>query len=122
MANVARTHQARERRHSRLRNKVVGTGERPRLSVYRSLDNIYAQVIDDAQGNTLVSASTLDRDVRGELEGLPKTDAAKVVGRVVAERALAAGVKKVVFDRGGCQYHGRVKALAEAAREAGLDF
>ena len=122
MANSARTHQARERRHSRLRNKVVGTGERPRLSVYRSLDNIYAQVIDDAQGHTLVAASTLDKDVRGQLEGLPKTDAAKVVGRVVAERALAAGVSKVVFDRGGCQYHGRVKALADAAREAGLDF
>ncbi|MEN6478849.1 MAG: 50S ribosomal protein L18 [Anaerolineales bacterium] len=122
MANAARTHQARERRHSRLRNKVVGTADRPRLSVYRSLDNIYAQVIDDAQGHTLVSASTLDREVRGLADGLAKSDAAKVVGRVVAERALAAGVTKVVFDRGGFQYHGRVKALADAAREAGLDF
>jgi len=122
MTNAARYHQARERRHSRLRNKVVGTAERPRLSVYRSLDNIYAQVIDDALGHTLASASTLDREVRGELEGLPKTDAARVVGRVVAERAMAQGVSKVVFDRGGCQYHGRVKALAEAARKAGLDF
>lgn len=122
MANAARTHQARDRRHSRLRNKVVGTADRPRLSVYRSLDNIYAQVIDDAQGHTLVSASTLDREVRGLTDGLAKSDAAKVVGRVVAERALAAGVTKVVFDRGGFQYHGRVKALADAAREAGLDF
>ncbi|NLX36588.1 MAG: 50S ribosomal protein L18 [Chloroflexi bacterium] len=122
MANAARTHQARERRHSRLRNKVVGTPERPRLSVYRSLDNIYAQVIDDSVGHTLVAASTLDGEVRGLVDGLAKTDAAKVVGRVVAERALAAGVSKVVFDRGGVQYHGRVKALADAAREAGLDF
>ena len=122
MANAARTHQARERRHSRLRNKVVGTPERPRLSVYRSLDNIYAQLIDDSVGHTLVAASTLDGEVRGLVDGLAKTDAAKVVGRVVAERALAAGVSKVVFDRGGVQYHGRVKALADAAREAGLDF
>ncbi len=122
MANAAKTHQARERRHSRLRNKIVGTPERPRLSVYRSLDNIYAQVIDDAAGHTLVSASTLDGEVRGLVDGLAKSDAAKIVGRVVAERALAAGVTKVVFDRGGVQYHGRVKALADAAREAGLDF
>jgi len=122
MANAAKYHQARERRHSRLRNKVVGTSDRPRLSVFRSLDNIYAQVIDDAQGHTLVSASTLDREIRGLTDGLAKSDAAKVVGRVVAERALAAGVTKVVFDRGGFQYHGRVKALADAAREAGLDF
>ena len=121
MANAAKYHQARERRHSRLRNKVVGTSDRPRLSVFRSLDNIYAQVIDDAQGHTLVSASTLDREIRGLTDGLAKSDAAKVVGRVVAERALAAGVTKVVFDRGGFQYHGRVKALADAAREAGLD-
>ncbi|MGI6375918.1 MAG: 50S ribosomal protein L18 [Anaerolineae bacterium] len=122
MANAAKTHQARERRHSRLRNKIVGTPERPRLSVYRSLDNIYAQVIDDSAGHTLVSASTLDGEVRGLVDGLAKSDAAKIVGRVVAERALAAGVTKVVFDRGGVQYHGRVKALADAAREAGLDF
>jgi len=122
MANVAQSHQARERRHSRLRNKVVGTSGRPRLSVYRSLDNIYAQVIDDSLGHTLASASTLDREVRGLTDGLAKSEAAKVVGRVVAERALAAGVTKVVFDRGGFQYHGRVKALADAAREAGLDF
>lgn len=122
MANPARYHQARNRRHERLRNKVVGTPERPRLSVYRSLDNIYAQVIDDSMGHTLVSASTLDHELREQANGLAKTDAAKLVGRLVAERALAAGVKKVVFDRGGFQYHGRVKALADAAREAGLDF
>jgi large subunit ribosomal protein L18 len=90
--------------------------------VFRSLRNIYAQVIDDSVGHTLASASTLDREIREQCTGLAKTDEAKLVGRVVAERALASGVTQVVFDRGGYQYHGRIKALAEAAREAGLDF
>ena len=122
MGSTARLRQARARRHRRLRRKVVGTSSRPRLNVFRSLRNIYAQVIDDGVGHTLVSASTMDSEIREQCAGLKKTDEAKVVGRIVAERALASGVTKVVFDRGGCQYHGRIKALAEAAREAGLDF
>lgn len=113
---------ARKRRHKRVRKRVFGTPERPRLNVYRSLKHIYAQVIDDTQGHTLVAASTLDRALDGKLNGLKKTEQAKLVGALVAERALAKGVKKVVFDRGGYKYHGRVKALAEAAREAGLEF
>ncbi len=113
---------ARLRRHRRVRKRVYGTPERPRLNVFRSLNHIYAQVIDDTVGRTLASASTIDREVRSQVEGLKKTEQAKIVGRVVAERALAKGVKKVVFDRGGYKYHGRVKALAEAAREAGLEF
>ena len=122
MGKAASGREARARRHRRMRRDVVGNSERPRLNVFRSLQHIYAQVIDDTIGHTLVSASTLDKQVRGMCDGLKKSDTAKVVGRVVAERALARGVTKVVFDRGGCQYHGRVKALAEAAREAGLDF
>lgn len=122
MTNVQKSREARERRHRRVRKTVNGTPERPRLNVFRSLQHIYAQVIDDAAGNTVVSASTMDKEVRALCDGLAKADAAKVVGRVVAERALAQGVTKVVFDRGGFKYHGRVKALAEAAREAGLDF
>ncbi len=114
--------QARVRRHQRVRKQVVGTEARPRLNVFRSLDNIYAQIIDDSRGFTLLSASTLDKELRGQCEGLKKSDAARLVGKVLAERALAKGVTQVVFDRGGYQYHGRVKALADAAREAGLDF
>ena len=113
---------ARARRHKHIRRRVHGTSERPRLNVFRSLNHIYAQVIDDSAGVTLASASTIDREVRDQVDGLKKTDQARVVGQAVAERALAKGVKKVVFDRGGYKYHGRVKALAEAAREAGLDF
>jgi large subunit ribosomal protein L18 len=113
---------ARVRRHRSIRKRVKGTPERPRLNVFRSLSQIYAQVIDDSVGVTLASASTIDREVRTEVDGLSKTEQARIVGRVVAERAMAKGVKKVVFDRGGYKYHGRVKALAEAAREAGLDF
>ncbi len=113
---------ARLRRHRRVRKRVYGTPERPRLNVFRSLNHIYAQVIDDTVGRTLASASTIDGEVRSQVEGLRKTEQAKIVGRVVAERALMKGVKKVVFDRGGYKYHGRVKALAEAAREAGLEF
>ena len=113
---------ARARRHAHVRRRVVGTPERPRLNVFRSSNHIYAQVIDDAAGHTLVSASTIDLEVRDEIAGKAKTEQAKIVGRVVAQRALSKGVKSVVFDRGGYKYHGRVKALAEAAREAGLDF
>ena len=113
---------ARKRRHRRVRAKIAGTPERPRLNVFRSLGNIYAQVIDDVAGQTLVSASTIDRELRGQLEGKSKTDAAKLVGELVARRAQAAGVKQVIFDRGGYRYHGRVKALADGARAAGLEF
>ena len=122
MGNANPAHEARLRRHNRVRGAVVGSSERPRLNVFRSLDHTYAQVIDDTVGHTLVAASTLDKDVRGRCEGLPKAEAAKVVGKVVAERALAKGITKVVFDRGGYKYHGRVKALADAAREGGLEF
>ncbi|MBV8672941.1 MAG: 50S ribosomal protein L18 [Acidobacteriaceae bacterium] len=110
--------QIRQRVHDRIRVKVQGTAERPRLNVYRSLNHIYAQVIDDAQGVTLVSAST----VASKIKTGGNVAAAKEVGKVVAERAKEKGIKKVVFDRGGYLYHGRVKALADAAREAGLEF
>ncbi|MDX2162454.1 MAG: 50S ribosomal protein L18 [bacterium] len=113
---------SREKRHKRVRSRVVGTGERPRLNVFRSLDNIYAQVIDDTAGHTLASASTVDREIAKEVEGKSKVESAKLVGLKLAERAKNAGVTKVVFDRGGYQYHGRIAALAEGAREAGLDF
>lgn len=113
---------ARKRRHRRVRKKVVGTAERPRLNVFRSLKHIYAQVIDDDKGHTLVAASTLDPELRGKLNGLTKTEQARLVGKLLGERALARGVKRVVFDRGGYKYHGRVKALAEGSREAGLEF
>ncbi len=122
MATAADKKQARIRRHRRVRKEIVGTSERPRLNVFRSLQHIYAQVIDDSVGHTLVSASTLDGEIRDRCAGLKKSEAAKIVGQVLAERALAGGVSQVVFDRGGYQYHGRVKALAEAAREAGLQF
>jgi large subunit ribosomal protein L18 len=112
----------RERRHTRVRGKIDGSAARPRLNVYRSLSNIYAQVIDDVAGTTLVSASTIDNEVQKQTEGKNKTDAAKVVGQVVAQRAKEAGITSVVFDRGGYRYHGRVAALAEGAREAGLEF
>jgi len=113
---------ARVRRHRRVRKSVVGTTERPRLNVFRSLRHIYAQIIDDSRGNTLVSASTMDKELRDKCDELSKAEAAKEVGRILAERAVSHGVTKVVFDRGGYRYHGRVKALAEAAREGGLDF
>ncbi len=113
---------ARARRCKHIRKNMQGTPERPRLNVFRSLNHIYAQIIDDEAGHTLVSASTIDHEIRDEVNGKNKTEQAKVVGRVVAERALSKGVKLIVFDRGGYKYHGRVKALAEAAREAGLDF
>ena len=112
----------RRRIHARVRTKVQGTQERPRLCVYRSLDHIYAQVIDDRARKTLVSASSVDAETKKSLKGGGNVAAAKVVGKAVAGRAKAAGIVKVVFDRGGYKYHGRVKALAEAAREAGLQF
>jgi len=112
----------RQRIHRRLRQRVVGTPERPRLSVFRSRQNIYAQVVDDTTGRTLVSASSRDKQLRGQLSYGGNVAAAKVVGKALAERARAAGLALVVFDRGGYKYHGRVKALAEAAREAGLQF
>ncbi len=117
-----RKNQGRQFRHARVRAKVEGTPNRPRLSVFRSLSNIYAQIIDDEAGKTLVSASTIDAEIKSQLEGKNKTEAAKLVGKLVAERAKSAGVNAVVFDRGGYKYHGRVAALAEAAREAGLEF
>lgn len=113
---------ARKRRHRRIRTKISGTAVRPRLNVYRSLNHIYAQLIDDETGHTLASASTNDKNLREELENKTKTEQANQVGKIVAERAKAAGIKNVVFDRGGYLYHGRVKALAEGAREGGLEF
>ena len=112
----------RIRRHARLRKRVTGSAERPRLSVFRSNMHIYAQVIDDSVGRTLVAASTKDPALAQSLNGQTKTERAKAVGRLIAERAREAGISKVVFDRGGYKYHGRVQALAEAAREAGLSF
>jgi len=109
-------------RHKRIRRKVMGTPERPRLSIYRSVHHIYAQIIDDTTGHTLVSASTQDPALKGELKGTSNKDAASAVGRLVAQRALEKGIERVVFDRGGFLYHGRVTALADAAREAGLKF
>lgn len=113
---------ARLRRHARVRKKVSGTSERPRLDVFRSLRHISAQVVDDTRGHTLASASTVEPEIRARVAGMKKVEQARVVGQVVAERALAQGIKKVVFDRGGYRYHGRVKSLADAAREAGLEF
>ena len=117
----------RQRRHARVRKTITGTAEAPRMNVYRSPNHIYVQIIDDRMGNekggvTLAAASTMDKVVKEQIAGLSKTEAAKVVGKVAAERALEKGVKTVVFDRGGYLYTGRVKAVADGAREAGLDF
>jgi large subunit ribosomal protein L18 len=112
----------RRRVHARVRTRVSGTAERPRLCVYRSLGHIYAQIIDDRSGRTLVSASSVDKESKKNLKGGGNIASAKAVGKFIAERAKGAGVVKVVFDRGGYKYHGRVKALADAAREAGLQF
>jgi large subunit ribosomal protein L18 len=111
---------ARQKRHERIRLRMKGTADRPRLAVFRSLNQIYVQVIDDTAGRTVAAASSLEKDLRST-EG-SKTERARAVGALIAERAKAAGVESVVFDRAGFQYHGRVKSLAEAAREAGLDF
>lgn len=121
MAEKSRA-EARIARHERVRKHLAGTPERPRLSVFRSLTGIYAQVIDDRAGQTLVSASTIDHDLRAEMKGLKKAEQAKLVGKKVAERALSKGIKAVVFDRGGFKYTGRIKALADGAREGGLEF
>lgn len=110
----------RKRRHLRVRRRLGGTPQRPRLAVFRSLNHIYAQVIDDAQGHTLVTASSLDSEVRGQRNGQGKTQVARLVGNLLAQRAQERGIAQVVFDRGGFKYHGRVKALADAAREKGL--
>jgi large subunit ribosomal protein L18 len=114
---------ARKRRHYRSRKNIIGTAQRPRLAIYRSLTAIYAQVIDDQAGHTLASASTIDREVARKItDDMSKTDQAKLVGEVVASRAKAVGVEEVIFDRGGFRYQGRVAALADAAREGGLKF
>jgi len=113
---------ARYRRHARVRAKVKGTTSRPRLCVFRSLNHIYAQVLDDSQGHTLASASSLDPEIRSAADGKAKIGKSELVGSLLAKRALGKGIKQVVFDRGGYQYHGRVKALAEAARQGGLKF
>lgn len=112
----------RKRRHARVRKKISGTSETPRLSVYRSLNHIYAQVIDDTKGVTLCSASTMEKDVKAKIADMTKTDAAKEVGKAIAEKAKKLGIESVVFDRGGYIYTGRVQAVADGAREAGLNF
>lgn len=122
MISVIDKNSKRVVRHKRVRTKISGTSQRPRLSVYRSLNEIYAQIIDDTTGKTLCSASTLDSEVKGKLDGKTKTEQAKVVGQLIAKRALSKKIEEVVFDRGGYIYIGRVQALAEAAREAGLKF
>ena len=121
MAETSRS-EARIRRHERVRKYVAGTPQRPRLSVFRSLTGIYAQVIDDSSGHTLVSASSIDQEIRVKMKDLKKVDQAKLVGKTVAERAVGKGIKSVVFDRGGFKYSGRIKALADGAREGGLEF
>ncbi len=113
---------SRKRRHARVRARVNGTPARPRLCVFRSLNHIYAQIVDDSVRHTLVSASSLDPDIKNKITGKKKTESAEMVGGLVAQRALDKGIKQIAFDRGGYKYHGRVKALAEAARKAGLDF
>ena len=113
---------ARVRRQKRVRKKVKGSQERPRLCVFRSSRHIYVQLIDDVQKNTMVAASTMSPELRDRVKGVNKTEAAKLVGKVVAQRALAKGISKVIFDRNGFLYHGRIKALSESAREAGLQF
>lgn len=112
----------RKARHHRTRRHIIGVPERPRLNVYRSLNHIYAQVINDEIGNTLVAASTLDASIKADLEGKSKVEAAKLVGELIGQRAVEKGIKQVVFDRGGYLYIGRVAAVAEGARKAGLDF
>jgi large subunit ribosomal protein L18 len=123
MASTHKTRSAaRDRRHTRVRQDIFGTPARPRLSVFRSLNGIYAQVIDDIAGNTLVSASTIDPALREQVKGLKRAEKARLVGKTLAERALGKGIQTVSFDRGGYKYIGRVKALAEGAREGGLKF
>jgi large subunit ribosomal protein L18 len=120
MTQVATRGAARRKRHDRIRLTMAGTAGRPRLAVFRSLNHIYAQVIDDASGRTLVAASTVEKELRGSKA--TKSEVAATIGRLIAERAKAAGIDRVVFDRAGFRYHGRIKSLADAARDAGLDF
>lgn len=122
MAKKVSRSKARRRRHLRVRKRVSGTTGRPRLNIYRSLSEIYVQVIDDDAGNTMVSASSIDQDLRKKMKGKTKTEQAQIVGNAVAERAKSIGIDKVVFDRAGYKYIGRVKALADGAREGGLQF
>ena len=112
----------REKKHMKVRNRFSGTAERPRLAVFRSNKHMYAQIIDDTVGNTLVAASTLEKEIKGELEQTDTVDAAAYLGTVIAKRAIEKGIKEVVFDRGGFIYQGKIAALADAAREAGLEF
>ncbi|NTV88874.1 MAG: 50S ribosomal protein L18 [Clostridiales bacterium] len=122
MINKPNKNEIRLRKHDRVRKKITGTTESPRLNVFRSLKHIYAQIVDDSAGKTLVAASTLDEALKGKLESTCNKDAAHEVGKLIAQKAIDAGIKTVVFDRGGYLYHGRVKELAEGAREGGLDF
>jgi large subunit ribosomal protein L18 len=122
MKKTATPRAARVRRHIRLRKRVKGTAEKPRLAVYRSLSHIYVQVIDDVSRMTIASASDVEADLKSKSDGKKKSDVATMIGSLVAERAMAKGVSEVVFDRGGYPFHGRIKALAEAAREGGLKF
>jgi large subunit ribosomal protein L18 len=122
MLKLVSKNATRKRIHHRIRRRVVGRTEVPRLNIYRSLDHIYAQIVDDSRGQTLASASSVDKEMRKTLKSGGNIAAAKSVGKILAERAKQAGVARVVFDRGGYAYHGRIKALADAAREAGLQF
>ena len=122
MVSKKSSSEVRAKKHYSRRNHISGTAERPRLAVFRSNNHMYAQIIDDTVGNTLVSASTLQKDVKAELEKTNNVDAAAYLGKVIAEKALEKGIKEVVFDRGGFIYQGKIAALAEAAREAGLEF
>jgi len=122
MKKTATTRAARVRRHARVRKRVSGTQQKPRLAVFRSLTHIYAQVIDDVARTTIVSASDIEADVLKQVKGKKKSEAATIVGGIVAQRAKEKGVTRVVFDRGGYPFHGRIRALAQAAREAGLEF
>ena len=122
MATKLNPHQARKKRHARVRSKISGTAEKPRLCIFRSLNHIYAQVIDDISGHTLVAASSKDADISASAKGKNKKEIAEQVGALVAQRATGTGIKAVVFDRGGYQYHGRIQTLADAARKAGLEF
>ena len=122
MYKIHERNATRKKKHRRLRFRLTGTSERPRLNVFRSNSQIYAQIIDDTVGKTIASASSLEKDIQSELKDLSKKEVAKFVGKLIAKRAIDKGVKKVVFDRGGYIYHGRVAALAEGAREDGLEF
>ena len=122
MVNKVSRKEVRAKKHMRIRNRFSGTAERPRLAVFRSNNHMYAQIIDDTVGNTLVSASTLEKEVKAELTKTNNVDAAAYLGTVIGKRAVEKGIKKVVFDRGGFIYHGKIAALADAAREAGLEF